>query len=342
LDRRQWQVTVYFTGSSVDEQTRQARRRVDGWWDGASATDQRLAAQIEADGIDILLDLAGHTSWNRMGLFARRAAPVQATFLGYPGSTGVPNIDWILADGVVAPEGHDHQFSERVARLPHTVFCFHPEVEYPSPVFDTSMLERPLTFASFNNVPKLTPHTLRLWSRILQALPDSRLLLKAPSFKDAAAVEHFQARFAAEGIGAERLEFRGPVGLDLMMAEYGDVDIALDPVPYNGGTTSHQALWMGVPLISLRGQQFVSRMGASVLQAAGLEDWIAESDEAYVAIAVEKARDRQGLLELKRGLRQQLQQRPGWDIDAYTRAFEAQLRGMWRTWVAESRPGPGP
>lgn len=342
LDRHQWQLTLYFTGNSVDEQTRQARRRVDGWRDVASSSDQRLATQIEADGVDILLDLAGHTSWNRMGLLAQRAAPVQATFLGYPGSTGVPNIDWILADGVVAPEGCEHQFSERVARLPHTVFCYCPEVDYPSPPFDANLLERPLTFGSFNNVPKLTPHTVRLWSRILHALPDARLLLKAPSFKDAGAVEHFQARFAAEGICAERLEFRGPVGLDLMMAEYGDVDIALDPVPYNGGTTSHQALWMGVPLISLRGEQFVSRMGASLLMAAGLDDWIADHDEAYVAIAVEKARDRQALLELKRGLRGRLLQRPGWDIEAYTRAFEEQLRGMWRAWVEETGPGPAP
>lgn len=333
LNRRDWHVSVYFTGGSVDEQTRLARQRVDRWRQVGHLSQQQLAGWIEADGIDILVDLAGHTSDQRVGLFAQRAAPVQVTYLGYPGSTGVPNIDWILADPIVAPPEDDCQFSERVARLPHMVFCFHPEVEYPLPVFDDSFLERPLTFGSFNNVVKITRVTVRLWSLVLQAVPESRLLLKAPSFKDEGAIRHFEERFAAEGIGAERLEFRGPVGLDQMMAEYADVDIALDPFPYNGGTTSHQALWMGVPLISRRGHNFVSRMGASLLTAAGLEDWIADSDQEVVAIAVEQSRDRRALLELKRGLRARLCQRPGWDIEAHVGAMEQVLRQMWRDWV---------
>jgi predicted O-linked N-acetylglucosamine transferase (SPINDLY family) len=151
-------------------------------------------------------------------------------------------MDWILADPVVAPEGSDGLYSERVWRLPHTVFCFAPEVNYPYPKYTQAHAQRTLTFGSFNNLPKITQHTVALWSRVLQAVPQSQLLLKAPSFKDEGAIRAFKARFAAHGIDESRLVFRGPVGLADMMAEYADVDIALDPVPYNGGTTTLQAL----------------------------------------------------------------------------------------------------
>lgn len=331
LDRSQLEVTVYFTGVSHDDQTRLARSRVSQWVSCTSWTDSQLARRIESDGIDILLDLAGHTSLNRMSVFAQRAAPVQATFLGYPCSTGVPNMDWLLADPVVAPEGSEPLFSERVLRLPHAVFCFAPEVDYPYPAYGAEQAQRPLTFGSFNNVPKLTEHTLSLWASVLRAVPDSRLLLKAPSFQDDGAVRAFKARFATLGIAVSRLEFRGPVGLTNMMAEYADVDIALDPVPYNGGTTTLQAMWMGVPVVVKEGQNFVSRMGASFMRAAGLPEWVAADDDAYVAIAARMAADRQALLALKQGLRKRLLTVPAWDIDRYTRDWTAALREMWRS-----------
>lgn len=329
LDRTQFEVTVYFTGVSYDEQTRLARSRVAHWVECTAWSDRQLAGRIESDGIDILLDLAGHTSMHRMNLFAKRAAPVQATFLGYPASTGVPRMDWILADPVVAPEGSEDLYSEWVYRLPNTVFCFAPEVDYPFPAYAQAHAQRPLTFGSFNNVPKLTQHTVALWSRVLQAVPGSRLLLKAPSFKDEGAIRAFKARFAEQGIGEDRLVFRGPVGLSDMMAEYADVDIALDPVPYNGGTTTLQAMWMGVPVVVKAGRNFVSRMGASFMTAAGLSDWVAADDDEYVAIAARMAGDRQALLALKQGFRERLQARPAWNVDQYTRDWEVALRQMW-------------
>jgi len=209
------------------------------------------------------------------------------------------------------------------------VFCFAPEVDHPLPDWDEPrFVQRSLTFGSFNNVPKLSPRTMALWARVLQAVPGSRLLLKAPSLGDAAAVRAFSARLQALGVDLARVEFRGPVGLDLMMAEYADVDIALDPLPYNGGTTSLQALWMGVPVITRRGAHFVSRMGASFMQAAGLPGWVAESDDDYVAIAQRMAADRPALLALKRGLRDRLLARPGWNPVAHTRALEAAFEQM--------------
>jgi len=158
--------------------------------------------------------------------------------------------------------------------------------------------------------------------------PAARLLLKAPSFGDAGAVAFYRDRLVALGVAAERLEFRGPVGLPTMMAEYADVDIALDPVPYNGGTTSLQAMWMGVPVLTLHGQHFVSRMGASFMMAAGLPEWVARDDDDCVAIAQRMAAERQALLALKKGLRQRLQSLPAWDVVRHTRAFEAVLCSM--------------
>ena len=323
------EITVYFTGVSYDDQTLLAKRRVSRWVEVTTLNDAQLARRIEADGIDVLLDLAGHTGQQRMALFAQRAAPVQATFLGYPASTGVPNIDWILTDSVVAPKGSEALFSEQVMRLPNTVFCFSPEADYPFPTFTAEIAKRPLTFGSFNNVSKLTPRTLALWANVLKAIPDARLLLKAPSFKDTAATRVFGQRLQDLGVSLERIEFRGPTGLADMMADYADVDIALDPAPYNGGTTSLQALWMGVPVLTIAGGHFVSRMGASFMQAAGLPEWVASDDADLVRRAVALSQDRQALLALKQGLRERLRASPAWDIDAYTRDMQSAIRDMW-------------
>ena len=326
-------LTIYATGQTVDDQTRLARSRAGTWHD---VTTAQLPARVQADGIDILIDLAGHTAGGTMRAFARRMAPVQASFLGYPGSTGVPNIDWLIGDPVVTPPDSDHLCSEQVLRLPNTVFCFAPEVDYPLPNFAAVSRGRPLTFGSFNNIPKLTPRTLRLWVNVLKAVPDSRLLLRAPSFKDAGAVARFHRLFGEQGIPAERLTFRGPVRLDVMMQAYGEVDIALDPFPYCGGTTTLQALWMGVPVLTMQGGQFVSRMGASFMTAAGLPDWIAKDDAAYVAQAAALGQDRQALLDLKRGLRARLLACPGWDADRYAADFGVALRKMWRKTMEHS------
>jgi predicted O-linked N-acetylglucosamine transferase (SPINDLY family) len=323
LDKSRIELFVYFTGDSHDEQTALARSRAEHWREVATLNVAQLAKRIDADAIDVLMDLAGHTGQHRMRLFGQRAAPVQLTYLGYPGSTGVPNMDGIIGDAIVTPESGDPLCSEKVYRLPGVVFCYAPETDYPLPTFSPEMAQRPLTFASFNNVPKLTPRTLSLWARVLQAVPGSRLLLKAPSFSDPGAIRIFGERLQALGVDLARVEFRGPVGLTDMMAEYADVDIALDPVPYNGGTTSLQAMWMGVPVLTQMGSHFVSRMGASFMTAAGLSDWVSVDDEDYVRIACAKAADRQALLELKRGLRARLQANPAWDAVAHTRALEA-------------------
>lgn len=329
-DRGALEVFVYFNGVSYDEQTRLAKQRVDQWIECSTLNDSQLAARIDMDQIDVLVDLAGHTGQQRMRLFAQRAAPVQVTYLGYPGSTGVPNIDWLIGDEVVTPKDHDSLYSERVWRLPGMVFCFAPEANYPEPQWTEAYRHRPLTFGSFNNVPKLTPRTLQLWSSVLRAVPDARLLLKAPSFTDPGAIRAFSKRFEGLGIDLSRISFRGPTGLSEMMSEYAEVDIALDPVPYNGGTTSLQALWMGVPVVVLRGPHFVSRMGASFMTAAGLHEWVAKDDEGYVRTAQLMAADRRKLFVLKKNLRNRLKSLSAWDAKQQTRSIQSAWGSMYR------------
>lgn len=341
-DQQAFPLTIYFTGNTRDDQTARAQRLVSErgrqWREVHPDKLASLPGMVESDGIDILIDLAGHTSAAQMQLFAKRMAPVQASYLGYPGSTGVPKIDWLFGDEIVTPPGHDPLYSERVARLPGTVFCFAPLDTYPEPVWPGGLGDRPLTFGSFNNIPKLTARTIGLWAAILRELPDSRLLLKAASFQDRGAIERYRGLFEAEGVAAGRLLFRGPSGLADMMQEYTEIDIALDPLPYNGGTTTLQAMWMGVPVVTLMGQHFVSRMGASFMTAAGLPDWVAASDSDYVRIAVSKASDRAALAALKQNLRATLESRAAWDIQRFTRNFQNHLAEIWCNHVQAMPP----
>lgn len=326
-DRERFEVCVYHTGTMHDEYTRQARACADRWLDAAALDDKALQQAIVADEVDVLIDLAGHTSTHRLGVFALRAAPVQATFLGYPHSTGLSTIDWLIGDATVSPVEHSPLFSEGIAQLPASVFCWAPVDDYPLP--PARPATAPLVFGSFNNAMKLSPRTIALWAQVLRALPESQLLLKAPSFRDATVKARFTALFAEQGIARERIEFRGPTGLAEMMQEYGDIDIALDPTPYNGGTTTLQALWMGVPVVTLAGNNFVGRMGASFLATLGEPEWIAGDEADYIAKAVALAGQMEKLRTQRPFLRERLQASPLTDIANYTRDIEALYRRMW-------------
>jgi len=328
LDRSRFEVSVFYNGASHDAETAKAKGRVDHWVEATYLTDRQLATRIEQAGIEVLVDLSGHTDKHRLRVFGQRAAPVQVTYLGYPGSTGVPNMDWLLGDATVTPAEHQPLYSERIATLDGNVFCYAPEVDYPYPEFCAAHASRPLTFGSFNNLTKVNAKTLSLWLQIHQALPESRLLLKTPSFAMPTAQAVYRDKLLRLGFDLDRVELQGPTGLSEMMAQYEQLDIALDPMPYNGGTTTLQALWMGVPVLCQRGGYFVSRMSASFMGRLGLSDWVAESDADYVRIAIAKAKDRQALLELKQGLRIRQQAHPAWDAAQHTRSFERCLRQM--------------
>lgn len=329
-DHQRYEICVYHTGTMHDEYTRQAKACADRWLEAAAMDDAELQQAIVADEIDILIDLAGHTASHRLGVFAARAAPVQASFLGYPHSTGLAAIDWLIGDAIVSPEEHAPLFSEGVAQLPGSVFCWAPVDEYPLPA--PRPAAAPIVFGSFNNAMKLSPKTIALWAQILRAVPASQLLLKAPSLRDAAVQQRFADLFAASGIARERLILRGPSGLDAMMQEYGDIDIALDPTPYNGGTTTLQALWMGVPVVALCGGNFVGRMGASFMQSLGRNDWVASDAAGYVAAAVRLAADAGALRGSRALLREQMANSSLCAIENYVAHFEGLLRRMWEVY----------
>lgn len=327
LDHARLEVFIFHTGTMHDEYTRLARGCSDHWLEAATLDDEAMNRVILAGKIDILVDLAGHTGSHRLGLFAMRAAPVQASFLGYPHSTGLTCIDWLVGDAVVSPAEHAHLFSEGIAQLPGSVFCWSPVDDYPLPLARPAAA--PVVFGSFNNAMKLSPKTIVLWARVLQAVPGSQLLLKAPSLRDAAVKVRFAALFAAQGIDAARLVFRGPSGLADMMQEYGDIDIALDPSPYNGGTTTLQALWMGVPVLTLKGGNFVSRMGMSFMHTLSQPEWVAHDESAFVAAAASLAAGVESLRLRRSDLRADMAASALCDISAYVRNFEDLLARMW-------------
>jgi predicted O-linked N-acetylglucosamine transferase (SPINDLY family) len=326
-DRQRVQVHVYHTGRMVDEYTRAARACAANWVEAGSWSDAQLHEAIVADGVDVLVDLAGHTATHRLGVFARRSAAAQVSLLGYPHSTGLAAMDWIVGDAVVSPPEHDALFSERVARLPDCVFCWAPVDDYPLP--PARPAGAPPVFGSFNNALKLGGRTVALWSRVLHAVPGATLLLKAPSFEDELVRERFEHLFAAHGIARERLAFRGPTALEDMMREYGDIDVALDPAPYNGGTTTMQALWMGAPVVTLEGDNFVGRMGSSVLRALGRLEWVAADEAGYVRIAAAMAADVEALRRGRGRQRERMAASPLCDIAGYTSALESLYAAAW-------------
>ena len=322
------EVFVYHTGTMHDEYTRQAKGCADKWLEAAGMDDSALQKAIVSDGVDVLVDLAGHTSTHRLGVFAMRAAPVQATFLGYPHSTGLSSMDWMIGDRTVSPAEHGHLFSEGIAQLPDCVWTWAPVDNYPLPTM-TRGAQAPVVFGSFNNAMKLTPATIALWAKVLHGVSGSQLLLKAPSLRDTAVQERFAQAFSDQGIARSRLVMRGPTGLADMMQEYADIDIALDPLPYNGGTTSLQALWMGVPVVCLEGRNFVGRMGASFMRTLHQPEWVAQDEAGYLAAARALAGRVGDLRTGRAALRAQMSASPLCDINTYVRNFEALLRCMW-------------
>jgi protein O-GlcNAc transferase len=329
LDRTRFELSVYFVGDAQDEQTVLARKRAEHWVDATLMNNRQLANKIDADEVDVLVNMTGHANQQRMQMFAQRAAPVQMSYLGYPGSTGVPNMDFVLGDNIVTPNGCESLYTEQVLRLPNTVFCYAPEQDFAFPVYTAEHAKRPLTFGSFNDASKFTKQTLKLWARVMAEVPGSRLVLNAPTFMDAAARVVFANRLKALGMDLDRVEFRASAGEAEMMSEYEDIDIALDTVPYTGDTSTLQAMWMGVPVLTKLGETFASRMSASAMQAAGMSEWVAKDEDAYVATANRMASDRLALLSLKKGMRLRLQSLPAWNAATHTRAVEA----AWMTRV---------
>ncbi|MBP2303546.1 O-linked N-acetylglucosamine transferase family protein [Azospirillum picis] len=299
------------------------------WRQVHAASDEELAEQIRTDGIDILVDLAGHTAHNRLRVFARRPAPVQASWAGYVGTTGLEGMDWLVADRFHVPPGEDGLYTERVARMPHGYVCWQPPDDAP-PVAPPPALARGFaTFGCFNNIAKVTPPVVALWADILRRVPTARLVMRTKALGDAGTRRRYLALFAAGGIAAERLTLGGELPQRELLAAYGDVDVALDPFPYSGGVTTLEALWMGVPVITMPGRSFAGRHSTSHLSNIGHAGWVAADPADYVARAVAWAEAPDALAAIRRGLRQDMAASPLLDHRGFARDLEALWRELW-------------
>jgi predicted O-linked N-acetylglucosamine transferase (SPINDLY family) len=336
-DHNEIEVFCYAEVGWPDALTRQFKQLADHWFSTVGISDEALAQRIRQDGIDILVDLAGHTSKNRLMAFARKPAPIQATWLGYPNTTGLEAIDYRLVDAVTDPESEaDAWASETLVRLPGGFLCFAPPADAPAPGPPPSLTAGVVTFGSFNNSTKLSAVTLDAWAQVLARLPRARLLLKAKSFGDAATCAAYLDRLNRLGVAAAQVEFTAWMPNQAHLALYNRIDIALDPFPYNGTTTTCEALWMGVPVVTLRGDRHSGRVGASLLTQVDMIDLIADSVEAYVEIAVALAADPARLSGLRLSLRPHMAASPLCDAPAFARKVEAAYRAMWRRWCVES------
>jgi predicted O-linked N-acetylglucosamine transferase (SPINDLY family) len=298
-------------------------------------SDVEVAAQIRADGIQLLVDLAGHTADNRLPLFGRRPAPVQATYVGYPGTTGVSAIGYRFTDGLADPEPNaDAEYSEQLIRLPGAFCCFRPPDRAPL-VNALPALERGyVTFGSLNNYTKLSAPVFETWARVLARVADARLVLQSRPFADPTIRERVWSRFEALEVSRERVDLHGAMPVEAHLALYNQIDIGLDTFPWNGHTTTLLALHMGVPVVALAGDRFGGRMGLSVLTHAGLADWVAADRDQYVELAVERARDRAALCQLRQQLRAKLASSPLCDAAAFARGMEAAYEALWRARVS--------
>lgn len=307
----------------------------EGWRMVRSMTDERLAQTIQNDKIDILIDLSGHTCDNRLPLFGFKPAPIQVSWLGYFATTGVREIDYLIADPWTLPESEERNFTETIWRLPETRLCFTPPTVGIEVGTLPALKNGYITFGCFNNLTKINDQVIAEWARILTTLPTSRLMLKAYQLQEVSVREELIKRFATHQISPNRLILEAYSPRTNYLAAYHQVDIALDPFPYPGGTTTVEALWMGVPVLTLSGKSFLARQGVGLLMNAGLPNWVADTLDDYVARAVSHANDLTSLAVLREGLREQVLGSPIFDNSRFARHFAAALRGMWGKWCDE-------
>ena len=331
-DPLQVEIFCYAISAKQDDVTALIRARADHWVSVNALSDEAAAARIAADRIDILVDLAGHTAGSRPLVFARKPAPVQVTWLGYPDTSGMPAIDYRFTDAIADPPGQTERWhSETLVRLPHGFLAYQPTTDIPPASAPPSLGNGFITFGSFNNLAKITPDTIALWCAVLKRVPDSRILLKGRAFGDPDTRERFLRRFAQGDIAADRIRLDASiVPQDDHFRAYRHMDIALDTMPYNGTTTTCEALWMGVPVLTLAGEHHVARVSASILAHAGLPELIADTPADYVDRAAMLAADAVRLAAYRRDLRARLRAAPIMDHAGFARGVEDAYRAMWR------------
>jgi protein O-GlcNAc transferase len=332
----EFEVFCYANSAEADALTGEMQRLAHCWRAIDGLDDAAAAQLIRTDKIDILIDVSGHTSGNRLLLFARKPAPLQVSFLGYLNTTGMKAIDYRICDSYADPPGlSDGVHTEKLLRLPRTQWCYRPPQDAP-PVSELPALRRGhVTFASFNHIAKLNPRVLELWAELLRQVPGSRLLIMAVPDEAVAA----RIRRGLAGIEPDRVSTLGRLGRAGYWQQFAAVDIALDPFPYAGGATTCDTLWMGVPVVTLAGDYGFSRSGVTILANAGLSHLIAQTAAEYVGVARGLAGDLEGLARLRGGMRERLRSSPLTDAPAYVHDLESAYRNIWRDWCGrQGRP----
>lgn len=340
LDRRRVAIVCYAEVARPDAVTARLQDLADGWCGTVGLSDRAVAERIRADGVDVLIDCAGHTGGSRLGVLAWRPAPLQFSWLGHGGPTGLSAVDAVIADPRLAPPGSESAcYGEPVERLPDVAFCYRPPATMPSPRREAQSIAGPRVFGCFSRAIRLNDAVLDAWGEILARVPGARLVLNTRAFSDpptrALIIRRLRDRGGVDG----RVDLIATMSTRATWAAYRDIDIALDPFPHNAGTTTLEALWMGVPTISLADRPPFGRFGASILGAAGLGDLVAESVSAYVDAAVGLARDRERLVELRSGLRDRVAASPLCDETGFAAAMEALWRRRWRDWCGKMGQG---
>ena len=327
----------YSNVEKPDDVTQRLQGLAQHWRHVFELDDDALRGQIRADGIDILVELAGHTGNNRLPALLPKPAPIIVTWLGYPATTGLPTVDYRFTDSEADPPGEsDELHTETLIRLDDGFLCYRPPAVAPAVAPAPSLDRGFVTFGSFNNPAKLTDEGIAVWSRILREIPTARLLIKGVNFETPEFREtklRFRDGFARAGIAESRVELRGHTATTAEhLGTYAEVDIGLDPFPYNGTTTTCEALWMGVPVVVLEGDHHAARVGVSILTRIGLTELIAETPERYIEMALALARDPGRLVSLRAGMRERMAASPLRDEPGFARRFEATLRALWRRW----------
>jgi protein O-GlcNAc transferase len=338
LDPAQIELFVYSNHEEDDAITRRIRDSAAHWLNVVTMSDAELDARIVADRVDVLMDMSGHTGGNRLMVFARKPAPVSFSWIGYFATTGLAAIDYVLANRWVIPEAEEGQWSERPWRLSDTYLCYATPNDPLPPTPLPARANGYVTFGSFNNFNKLSAATLSAWSALLDAVPESRLILRSSGHTNGEILASLYAGLAAAGIDRERVRIDARVSdYAAHLASYSAIDIALDTFPYNGGTTTVEALYMGVPVLVRAGDRYVAHMGESILHNAGLVDWIAADANDFALLGARKASDLDTLDALRAGLRQRMLASPLFDAPRFARNLEAAMRGMWQVWCASQR-----
>ena len=332
-DRAQFEVFLYANGLKSDALSRRFERAASVWRNITGSSDEAVAELIRADQIDVLIELSLHMAGNRLLVLARKSAPVQVTWAGYPGTTGLEAIDYRLTDPYLDPPGSsDEYYSEKSIRLPHSFWCFDPLTPCPPVEPLPALSAGHITFGSLNNYCKVNPGVLELWAKVLGAVKDSHLLLLS---KQGAHRQHALEVFQQHGVAADRIEWFTPAAREQYLEAYHRIDLGLDTFPYNGHTTSLESFWMGVPVITLVGTTVVGRAGLSQAMNLGLPELVARTAEEYLKLAADFAADLPRLAELRQSLRSRMEASPLMDAAGFTRDLEAGYRAMWRQWCAE-------